>query len=177
MPRTRKLFPTPDDAESAFYDAFERADLAAMMVVWAEGEDVVCVHPSGPRLAGFEAVRESWMQIFASNVKLSVRVTESCRLDGPSVAVRSVVEAITTTGTESTPQFVNATNVYVLTDAGWRIAKEIKEPSQSSGTTSSGSIKLTFRPKRSAAKKTTAAPAAGKRRKPRAGSSEPPAVG
>ena len=51
-------------------------------------------------------------------------------------------------------------------DAGWRIAKEIKEPSQSSGTTSSGSIKLTFRPKRSAAKKTTAAPAAGKRRKP-----------
>ena len=51
-PRTRKLFPTPDDAEAAFYDAFERGDLAAMMVVWAEGEDVVCVHPSGPRLTG-----------------------------------------------------------------------------------------------------------------------------
>ena len=51
-PRTRKLFPTPDDAESAFYDAFERADLAAMMVVWAEDDDVVCVHPPGPRLTG-----------------------------------------------------------------------------------------------------------------------------
>ena len=99
-----------------------------MMVVWAEGEDVVCIHPSGPRLVGFESVRESWMQIFASNVKLSVRVTESCRLDGPSVAVRSVVEAITTTGTESTPQFVNATNVYVLTDAGWRIAVHHASP-------------------------------------------------
>lgn len=127
-PRSRKLFPTPDDAEAAFYEAFERADLAAMMVVWAEGEDVVCVHPSGPRLTGFEAVRESWMQIFAANVKLSVRVTDSCRLDGPSVSVRSVVEAITAPGTEGTPQFVNATNVYVLTDAGWRIAVHHASP-------------------------------------------------
>lgn len=127
-PRTRKLFPTPDDAESAFYDAFERADLAAMMVVWAEGEDVVCVHPSGPRLIGFEAVRDSWMQIFASGMKLSVRITESRRAEGPSVAVRSVVESITAAGTEASPQLVNATNVFVLTDAGWRIAMHHASP-------------------------------------------------
>jgi uncharacterized protein (TIGR02246 family) len=127
-PRTRKIFPTPDDAESAFYDAFERADLAAMLVVWAEGEDVVCVHPSGPRLTGFEAVRDSWMQIFSSNIKLSVRVTETRRLDGPSVAVRSVVESITAPGNEGDPQLVNATNVYVLTDAGWRIAMHHASP-------------------------------------------------
>ena len=111
-PRTRKLFPTPDDAEAAFYEAFERADLAAMMVVWAEGEDVVCVHPSGPRLTGFEAVRESWMQIFGSNVKLSVRVSEASRFDGPSVSVRSVV--------------------FVLTDAGWRIAVHHASPPEQS---------------------------------------------
>ena len=129
-PRTRKLFPTPDDAESAFYEAFERADLAAMMVVWAEGEDVVCVHPSGPRLTGFEAVRESWVQIFSSNMKLSVRVSEASRFDGPSVAVRSVVESITAPGTEASPQLVNATNVYVLTDAGWRIAVHHASPAE-----------------------------------------------
>ena len=131
-PRTRKLFPTPDDAEAAFYDAFERADLAAMMVVWAEGEDVVCVHPSGPRLTGFEAVRESWMQIFTANIKLAVRVTESRRLDGPSVAVRSVVESITAPGATDAPQLVNATNIYVLTDAGWRIAMHHASPPEQS---------------------------------------------
>lgn len=131
-PRTRKLFPTPDDAEAAFYDAFERGDLAAMMVVWAEGEDVVCVHPSGPRLSGFEAVRDSWMQIFAGGVKLSVRVGDARRWDGPSVAVRSVVESITAPGTESSPQLVNATNVYVLTDAGWRIAMHHASPPEQS---------------------------------------------
>jgi uncharacterized protein (TIGR02246 family) len=131
-PRTRKLFPTPDDAESAFYDAFERADLAAMMVVWAEGEDVVCVHPSGPRLVGFEAVRDSWMQILSGNARLSVRVSDVRRLDGPSVAVRSVVEAITAPGAEGAPQLVHATNVYVLTDAGWRLAMHHASPPETS---------------------------------------------
>ncbi len=127
-PSSRKLFPTPDDAESAFYEAFERGDLAAMMVVWAEGEEVVCVHPSGPRLTGFDAVRESWMQIFAGGMKLSVRVTDARRIDGPSVAVRSVVESITAAGAEGPPQLVSATNVYVLTDAGWRIAVHHASP-------------------------------------------------
>ncbi|HRE14993.1 MAG TPA: nuclear transport factor 2 family protein [Usitatibacteraceae bacterium] len=127
-PRTRKLFPTPDDAETAFYDAFERGDLAAMMVVWAEGEEVVCVHPSGPRLVGFEAVRESWMQIFAGGTKLSVRIAEGRRLDGPSVSVRSVVELVSVPGREGPAQRVSATNVYVLTDAGWRIAMHHASP-------------------------------------------------
>ena len=134
-PRIRKLFPTPDDAEAAFYDAFERGDLAAMMVVWAEGEDVVCVHPSGPRLTGFEAVRESWMQIFAANMKLSVRVVDGRRLDGPSVAVRSVVESITAPGATDSPQLGNATNVYVLTDAGWRIAMHHASPPEQAAAT------------------------------------------
>jgi uncharacterized protein (TIGR02246 family) len=132
QPRSRKLFPTPDDAESAFYDAFERADLAAMMVVWAEGEDVVCVHPAGPRLEGFEAVRESWMQIFSGGARMNIRVVEAKRLDGPSVAVRSVVEAITMRGAEGTVQRVYATNVFVLTDAGWRMAVHHASPPEPS---------------------------------------------
>ena len=46
----RSTFPTPQDAEAAFYEALERADLEAMMEVWAEDEEIVCVHPAGPRL-------------------------------------------------------------------------------------------------------------------------------
>ena len=121
MPRSRaKLFPTPDDAETAFYDAFERADIAAMMAVWAETDDVVCIHPQGPRLAGFEAVRESWMQIFAGGSTLRVRTTETRTFDGQALAVHNVVELVAPPGGEPTSVF--ATNVYVLTDGGWRIA-------------------------------------------------------
>lgn len=130
-PSSRKLFPTPDDAETAFYEAFERADFAAMMVVWAEGDDVLCVHPSGPKLVGFEAVRDSWMQIFTSGMRLSVRVGETRRLDGPSVAVRTLVESITAPGPDAASQRVNVTNVYVLTDNGWRMAVHHASPAES----------------------------------------------
>src|SRR5947207_15544913 len=93
-PSRRKLFATPDEAESAFYDAFERGNLAAMMAVWAETDDVVCVHPRGPRLVGFEPVRESWMQIFAGGTTLRVRLAAAHRFDAPTVAVRTVIEEV-----------------------------------------------------------------------------------
>ena len=44
-----KIFPTAQDAENAFYEALERGDLEGMMAVWSEDEDIVCVHPHGPR--------------------------------------------------------------------------------------------------------------------------------
>src|SRR5262249_56001897 len=67
---------SPQDAEAAFYEALEAADLEAMMEVWAEDEEIVCVHPGGPRLAGFEQVRGSWAQILGSGRKLKVRSEE-----------------------------------------------------------------------------------------------------
>ena len=33
-----RIFPTPQDAEAAFYEALERADLELMMAVWSEDE-------------------------------------------------------------------------------------------------------------------------------------------
>jgi ketosteroid isomerase-like protein len=123
MPRPRsKLFPTPDDAENAFYDAFERGDIAAMMAVWAETDDIVCIHPSGPRLVGFEAVRESWMQIFVGGNSLRVRTTEQKAFDGQGLAVHNVVELVAPPGEQANVTSVFATNVFVLTEAGWRLA-------------------------------------------------------
>ena len=119
--RRRKLYPTPDEAETAFYDAFERGDLAAMMAVWAQGDSVVCVHPRGPRLVGFEAVRDSWAQIFSGgNTQLRIRSTELRKFDGQSVSVHTLVEVITAPGQQAT-QSVCSTNVDELTDGGWRM--------------------------------------------------------
>ena len=135
-PRSR-LFPTPDDAETAFYDAFERADLPAMMAVWAASDDVVCIHPTGPRLQGFDAVRGSWAQIFAGGSQLRVRTIDVKKFDGQNVAVRSVVEVLTAPGQQGTPQSVLATNVYELGDNGWRMvihhAAPVPEPAPASG--------------------------------------------
>jgi len=56
-PVSNKIFPTAQDAENAFYEALERSDLEGMMAVWAEDDDIVCVHPAGTRLTGQDQVR------------------------------------------------------------------------------------------------------------------------
>ena len=45
-------YATSRDAEQAFYAAFQKADLAEMMQVWADDDSIVCIHPMGPRLDG-----------------------------------------------------------------------------------------------------------------------------
>lgn len=124
------MFPTPDDAEAAFYDAFERADLAAMMAVWAADDDIVCVHPQGPRLVGFDAVRESWTQIFASGTALRIRTIDARRYMGSTMAVHSVVEMLAAGGEQANSPPVCATNVYVLTENGWRMTVHHASPGQ-----------------------------------------------
>jgi len=117
----KSTFPTPQDAESAFYEALESADLEAMMAVWAEDEDIVCVHPGGPRLAGFEQVRGSWAQILGSGQRLKVQVTHQVVLSSMMLAIHSVHENITVEGESRPRAAVAATNVYLRTGGGWRM--------------------------------------------------------
>ena len=117
----KRTFPTAQDAEAAFYEALEKGDLEAMMEVWAEDEDVVCVHPTGPRLTGYEQVRESWAQIFKSGQRLKVHLTNHAVLSGMMLAVHSLHENITVGGESKPRPPVVTTNVYSRTATGWRM--------------------------------------------------------
>lgn len=110
-----------EEAEAAFYDAFECKDLEAMMRAWAMGEDVECVHPMGPRLSGFEAVRESWRRIFADGVRHSFRIGDARTSQNPRLAIHLLHEHIITTPSAAPYPPVIATNVYRLTNEGWRM--------------------------------------------------------
>jgi ketosteroid isomerase-like protein len=121
---TGRIFPTAQDAETAFYEALERGDLEAMMAVWAEDEDIFCVHPAGPRLTGHEEVRKSWAQIFSGPQRVRVTVSHQVTLSAMMIAVHSVQENFTVQGASRSdvqPAPVVATNVYLRTGAGWRM--------------------------------------------------------
>jgi len=118
---TTRIFPTAQDAENAFYEALERNDLALMMAVWAEDEDIVCVHPTGPRLAGQEQVRDSWRKIFASGQRLRFQIVQQVKIAGVMIVVHSAQEIITVIGEQRPRPAVVATNVYLRTAAGWRM--------------------------------------------------------
>jgi ketosteroid isomerase-like protein len=114
-------YPAPQDAEAAFYDALERGDLDGMMGVWAEDEEIVCIHPGGPRLTGYDQVRASWAQIFKSRQKMQVQVSHQVLMQGMMLAIHSVHENILVAGEAKPRAPVVATNIYLRTSSGWRM--------------------------------------------------------
>ena len=115
------IYTTTEDAEEAFYDAIGRADLDALMNVWAEDEEIVCIHPTGQRLTGARAIRESWRAIFSGNQRLTVHLRRSVQWKGGLLAVHSVIETLYL-GDEPTPHGpMLSTNVFQRGANGWRM--------------------------------------------------------
>jgi len=128
----KALFASPQDAESAFYEALTKADLEAMMAVWADDDDIYCVHPNGARVSGVEPVRESWRQIFASGQTLRFQLREQHAVQGMMLSVHSVYEHITVAGEQRPRGPVIATNVYQRTERGWRMVAHHASPAPAS---------------------------------------------
>lgn len=122
MPKKElKLFATPHECETAFYDAMERADLKLMMAVWADDPNAMCIHPQGPRLAGLTAIRESFAEIFSHGPSNGLQVSELRRHAGQTLAIHNVYEIFQPPNPQTRIPPVLATNVYLLTPSGWRM--------------------------------------------------------
>jgi ketosteroid isomerase-like protein len=121
----KTTFLTPQEAETAFYEALERADLDAMMEIWSEDDEVSCIHPGGPRLTGYEQVRENWAQIFRSRQRLQVQVSDQVIVSGMMFSVHSLHENILVRGAQGQAgtgrSIVVTTNVYMRSASGWRM--------------------------------------------------------
>ena len=121
-PPAAALHASPDDVEAQFYEAMQRGDLARLMSVWADDDEVVCVHPGGGRLIGPRAIRESFEAIFA-NGTIPVQPEQIHRLQSLGSAVHHLVERINVDSPEgSQVAWVLTTNVYIKTEQGWRMA-------------------------------------------------------
>jgi len=125
---TDRIFASPQDVELAFYDALERHDLEAMMACWAEDEDIVCVHPGGPRLVGYAMIREGWRQVFASGAKLTLRLSQQASIATPFAVIATLIEHVGSRTDEHLRAPVAATNVYTRGAMGWRLVVHHASP-------------------------------------------------
>ncbi len=118
MKRQKQMNGSAAEVEAAFYDALQRADMESLMALWADDEEIVCIHPGGARLHGHAAIAASWEAIFARGGLhiLPVQLHETHTLMS---SVHSVIEGISA-GTDE-PAHLVATNVYIKTPRGWRI--------------------------------------------------------
>ncbi len=119
----KTIFASPQDAEAAFYDALQRADLDAMMAVWSDDEEVSCIHPGRARVAGYELVRENWAQIFKSGQRLQVHLSDQVIVSGMMFSLHTLHENILVLGAQGAGarSIVVTTNAYMRSAGGWRM--------------------------------------------------------
>jgi len=115
------IFTSPEEAEEAFYDAIRRRDLDALMSVWADDDEIVCIHPTGQRLSGTTAIRESWRSIFANNPRFTVSIQREVRWESVLLCVHSVVESLFLGNDLTTYGPMQSTNVFYRSAHGWRM--------------------------------------------------------
>lgn len=114
------IFATPEDVESALYDAIHRQDLDALMACWCEEEEVVCVHPTGQQLVGHAAIRESWQGVL-STTSFRIVVTPIAHWQGMVMAVHHQLEMLLV-GKDETPHGpLHITQTFIRGAHGWRL--------------------------------------------------------
>jgi ketosteroid isomerase-like protein len=128
----KALYANSREAEAAFYEALSKSDLESMMAVWADDDEIYCVHPGGQRIAGVENVRESWRRMFNSGQALSFELRARHEIHGMMIAIHSVYEHITVAGQGASRTPMLATNIYLRTDRGWRMVAHHASPAPGS---------------------------------------------
>ena len=139
-PPAANLIGSADEVEAEFYEALRRGDVERLMALWADDDEIVCVHTGGARAVGSAAIRASFEAIFA-NGGIPVRPEQVRRLAAMGLALHHLVERIevggeaggqagSKAGSEHGPQtaWVTATNLYLKTAQGWRLAAHHASP-------------------------------------------------
>ena len=133
MPKARlraaALSSTPDEVEASFYEALQSADIEKLMACWADEEDILCIHPGGPRVVGAHAIRAAFEAIFGHEGSIQVQAESIRRVASMASAVHNVLERIEVMTSEGPVHaFVLATNVYHQTPRGWRLVLHHASP-------------------------------------------------
>lgn len=122
-----------DDIEASFYEALQTGDLDKLMACWSDDDDIVCVHPGGPRLIGSTAIRAAFEVMFA-NGTINAKPQQVCKVESLTSAMHNVVERIAILTNEGAQEaLVVATNVYQRTPQGWRMVAHHASPGTAAG--------------------------------------------
>ena len=119
---------TADAIEAQFYEALQTGDIEKLMSCWADEDDIVCVHPGGPRLVGSASIRAAFEAMFA-NGTFAARPEHICKVESLTSAMHNVIERVALLTTDGTQEaVVVATNVYQRTAQGWRMVAHHASP-------------------------------------------------
>ncbi len=119
---------SPEAAEAAFYAAFATTDPEAMRAVWATGPEVVCIHPAGAPITGYDSIMASWREILGGGGAFELSFEPVTRVQATDLMVSTVYERFRPAGAPSTAAPVLATNVYRCIGGTWRMVLHHASP-------------------------------------------------
>jgi ketosteroid isomerase-like protein len=127
-----------EDANGAFYAAFESADLDAMQDLWLDDPDTLCVHPGALPVRGTGAINRSWALIMANTPYIQFFLTDVEVSVWENAASVTCTENVLTADDRTGPDSFGgakavATNVFVRTPGGWRLWIHHASPVLSAG--------------------------------------------
>lgn len=126
--QTAALMASPEDIEQQFYEALQHAELDRLMDIWADEDEVSCVHPGGPRVVGLAAIRTAFETVFQQG-PIAVTPERVRRLHTGDTAIHQVLERVQVEGADGVQSaWVIATNVYLKTSLGWRMVLHHASP-------------------------------------------------
>jgi ketosteroid isomerase-like protein len=98
------------------------------MVCWADEDEIICVHPGGPRSVGAQAIRAVFERMFA-NGTIRAWPERVRKIESLASSVHNVLERIEVMTQEGPREaYVIATNVYHKTAQGWRMVAHHASP-------------------------------------------------
>ncbi|MDR2614352.1 MAG: nuclear transport factor 2 family protein [Candidatus Accumulibacter sp.] len=118
---THPFYPTPEEAEEAFYEAVAQADLDALMAVWSDDEEILCIHPTGQRMNGPAAIRQSWHAIFEHNPRFFMRTQAKARWESALISVHCIAETLYVPHDQAVHGLMHSTHVFLRGTRGWRL--------------------------------------------------------
>jgi ketosteroid isomerase-like protein len=105
-----------------FYAAFESLDIRRMEAVWLRESYIRCVHPGWSLLTGWEAVMQSWRQIFENTQQMRFTLTDvRVNVSGSLSWVTLYENLASNVQGEANSAVVLTTNLFEESEQGWRM--------------------------------------------------------
>ncbi|MBX3492179.1 MAG: nuclear transport factor 2 family protein [Parvibaculum sp.] len=99
-------------ANETFYRAFAGRDVTLMGALWADAEQVTCLHPGWPPVEGRDAVLQSWHAILTGPASPNIECLHArANLHGDT----GIVICYERIG----PDYLLATNIFIRSGDGW----------------------------------------------------------
>ncbi|MET0067105.1 MAG: nuclear transport factor 2 family protein [Candidatus Thiodiazotropha sp.] len=122
-----QAYPTPQDAEDAYYDAIEAQDLETLMSVWEASDEVICLLPMLPAVQGRSSVREVWSKMFHNAQGLEIEVIHMSWIETAELAIHLVEERVRMPE-QPEPHRVYASNIYRKQAGNWYLLMHQNAP-------------------------------------------------